>query len=143
MSQPTSTDPIATDPGAPERSVGDLTRDLSEQSAELVRSEIALAVAELKEKGRHAGAGAGPFRGARVVVFHAGGALVAAAILGLAELVDAWLAALIVGVVLLAIAGISALAGKKEVERATPIAPERTQTSVKADVEAVKQGIQH
>ena len=122
-----------------DRSIGDLTRDVSEQTAVLVRKEIALATAELKEKGRHAGIGVGLFGGAGVIGFYAGGALIATAILGLAELVDAWLAALIVSVLLLAIAAVAALVGKREVTQATPPAPEQARESVAIDVETVKQ----
>ena len=122
-----------------DRSIGDLTRDVSEQTAVLVRKELALATAELKEKGRHAGVGVGLFGGAGVFAFYAAGALIATAILGLAEAVDAWLAALIVSVVLLAIAAIAALIGKREVSQATPPAPEKARESVAVDVETVKE----
>jgi len=119
--------------------MGELTRDVSEQTATLVRKELALATAELKEKGRHAGLGAGLFGGAGLITIYALGALVATAILGLAEVVDAWLAALIVTIVLAVIAGVAALIGKREVEQATPARPERAQTEVKIDAEAVKE----
>jgi hypothetical protein len=122
-----------------ERSVGDLTRDLSEQTAVLVRKELALATAEMKEKATHAGVGAGLFGGAAIISLLAGGALVATAILGLAELVDAWLAALIVTVLLFAIAGIAALIGKREVSSATPPKPEIAEHEVSVDRETVKE----
>jgi hypothetical protein len=122
-----------------ERSVGDLTRDLSEQTAVLVRKELALATAEMKEKATHAGVGAGLFGGAAIISLLAGGALVATAILGLAELVDAWLAALIVTVLLFAIAGIAALIGKREVSSATPPKPEIAAHEVSVDRETVKE----
>lgn len=122
-----------------ERSVGDLTRDLSEQTAVLVRKELALASAEMKEKATHAGVGAGLFGGAAVISLLAGGALVATAILGLAEFVDAWLAALIVTVVLFAVAGIAALIGKREVATATPPKPELASHELAVDRETVKE----
>jgi uncharacterized membrane protein YqjE len=122
-----------------DRSIGDLTRDVSEQTAVLVRKELALATAELKEKGRHAGVGVGLFGGAGVFGFYAVGALIATAILGLAEVVDGWLAALIVTVVLLTIAAVAALIGKREVTQATPPAPEKARESVAVDVETVKE----
>lgn len=121
------------------RSVGELTRDLSEQTATLVRKELALATTELKEKGQHAGVGIGLFGGAGAISFYALGALVAAAILGLAELVDGWLAALIVAVAMFALAGIAALVGKREVEQATPPTPEEAKRSVKVDIETAKE----
>jgi len=123
----------------PDRSLGDLTRDVSEQTAVLVRKELALATAELKEKGKHAGTGVGLFGGSAALGFYAIGALIATAILGLAEVVDGWLAALIVTVVLFAIAGVAALLGKKEIEQGVPPKPEQAQHEVAVDVETVKE----
>lgn len=122
-----------------ERSVGDLTRDLSEQTALLVRKELALATAEMKEKATHAGVGAGLFGGAALISLLAAGALVATAILGLAELVEPWLAALIVTVALFAAAAIAALVGKREVESATPPKPEIASHEIAVDAETVKE----
>ena len=76
-----------------------------------------LATVELKEKGKHAGKGAGMFGGAGLVALYGVGALIAAAIIGLGTVLELWIAAVIVGVVLLAVAGILALSGKKEVDR--------------------------
>lgn len=111
-----------------------LLRRLSDQTSLLVREEVALAKAELSEKGRRASRGAGMFGGAAVFGLYGVGALTAAAILALSLAVASWLAALIVGVVLLALAGIAALAGKKQVERATPPMPQQTVETVKEDV---------
>ena len=122
-----------------DRSLGDLTRDLSEQTAVLVRKELALATAELKEKGKHAGTGVGLFGGSAALGFYAIGALIATAILGLAELVDGWLAALIVTVLLFAIAAVAALLGKKEIEQGVPPKPEQAPHEVAVDVETVKE----
>jgi MFS family permease len=121
-----------------ERSASELVKDLSRQSSELIRQEMELAKAELREKGRAAGIGAGMFGGAGLLGLYALGALTAGAILGLAEAVDGWLAALIVAAIYAAIAGILALTGKKNVEEATPPVPERAVDSAKADVEEVK-----
>jgi hypothetical protein len=99
-----------------------------------------LAQAELQEKGKRAGIGAGMFGASGLVAFFGTATLIAAAVLALATAVDAWLAAVIVGVVLLAVAGIAALLGKKQVEQATPAAPEQTIDSVKRDVQTVKEG---
>jgi membrane protein len=125
-----------------ERSASELLRDLSQQTGDLVRQEMELAKAELREKGKVAGMGAGMFGGAGLVGLYAVGALIAAAILGLATAVDAWLAALIVAVVLGAVAGILALSGKKKVEQASPPVPEQAIESSKEDVEWTKQRAQ-
>ncbi len=122
-----------------DRPVGELVQQAAEQTATLVRDELRLAQLELQEKGKHAGLGAGMFGGAGVVSFYAGGALVAGGILLLATAVDGWIAALVVAAALLAIAGILALTGKKQIDQATPAAPKRTQASVKRDVHHVKE----
>jgi hypothetical protein len=118
-------------------SVGELISSATEQFTHLVRSELRLAQAELAEKGKHAGKGIGAFSTAGLLAFYAIGAGIAAAILGLSLVVDGWLAAVIVMVALLLIAGVAALLGKKEVQQAKPV-PERTVASVKADVAEIK-----
>jgi uncharacterized membrane protein YqjE len=122
-----------------DQSVSELVQQASNQAAELVRDEIKLAQLELQEKGKRAGIGAGMFGGSGLFALYGLGALVATAILALATAVDAWLAGLIVSVALFAIAGVLALTGKKQVEQATPPAPEQAIDSVKADVDHIKQ----
>src|SRR6185503_18662640 len=121
-----------------DRPMGELVQDLSRQTSTLIRQEMRLAQAELTEKGRHAGKGAGMFGGAGVVALYGLGALIAAAILGLATVLEPWIAAAAVGVGLLVIAGILALTGKKEIEEATPPKPELAIESVQRDVDTVK-----
>jgi uncharacterized membrane protein YqjE len=105
-----------------------------------VRQELKLAQLELQEKGKHAGIGAGLLGAAGVVALYGGGALVAMAILLLATALDhAWLAALIVGAVLLAVAGIMALLGKRQVAQAGPPLPEQAIQSTKTDVDTLKE----
>jgi membrane protein len=123
---------------ASEASMAELVRQLSDQTTLLARQEVALAKAELAEKGKRAGVGAGMFGGAGLVGAYAVGAFVAAAIIGLATAVDGWLAAVIVGLVLAAVAGVLALVGKNRVQEATPPLPEEAISSAKQDVETVK-----
>ncbi len=125
---------------ATDESVSDLVKQLSEQTSTLVRQEMRLAQAELQEKGKKAGIGAGMFGASGLVAFFGAATLIAAAVLALATAVDTWLAAVIVGVVLLVVAGGAALMGKKQVEQATPPAPEQAIESVKRDVDTVKAG---
>jgi uncharacterized membrane protein YqjE len=127
--QPTGDEPL-----------GALVHRLTEQVPELIRSELRLAQEELKEKGKSAGLGVGAFGAAGLLALYGVACLLAAAIIALALAVEAWLAALIVGVVLLAAAGVAALAGKKSVEQATPPAPERAISGLKEDVATVKGG---
>src|SRR5205823_13266459 len=116
---------VTTDTGheapATEASVGGLVSRASEHLSTLVRDEIQLVQSEMAQKGRRAGKGFGLFGGAGAVAWFGAGALVAAAILGLSVAIAPWLAAIIVGVVLLLIAGILAAIGKKEVARAAPM----------------------
>jgi MFS family permease len=124
---------------ASDRSTPELVKQLADQTTALVRQEVELAKAELSEKGKRAGIGAGMFGGAGVAGLYALGALTAAIILVLATALDGWLAALIVAVVYGAIAGVLALLGRSKVKQATPATPERTVDTVKEDVEVVKQ----
>jgi uncharacterized membrane protein YqjE len=118
--------------------VGELVGQMSEQVSRLVRDELQLAQVELKAKGKAAGIGAGLFGGAGLFAAYGLGVLLAAAVLGLATVVDAWLAALIVGVVVLAVAGVIALVGKKQVSQASPPIPSEAISGAKRDVEALK-----
>lgn len=118
--------------------VAELLKQLSNQTATLVKQEMELAKVELTEKGKRAGLGAGMFGGAGLFGAFAFGALTAAAILALATAVAAWLAALIVAVVYAAIAGVLALTGKSKVKEATPPIPEQALETTKEDVEVAK-----
>jgi hypothetical protein len=118
--------------------VGELVGRLSEQVSRLVRDELQLAQSEMKAKGKKAGIGAGLFGGAGVVAAYGLGVLIAAAVLGLATLVDAWLAALIVGLVVLAVAGVVALLARSQVAQASPPVPSEAISGAKRDVEALK-----
>ena len=131
--RPTTT----TDPH--ELPAGELVKQLSEQTRELVAQELALAKLELTEKAKRAGRGGGMFGGAGVLVIYAVGALTACLILALSLAVAGWLAALIVAVVYADVAGVLALIGKRQIEAATPPVPEETVDSVKEDVRWTKQ----
>ena len=123
---------------ADDASISELIQRLSEQTTRLARQEVELAKAEMTVKGKRLGIGAGAFGGAGLVALFGLGALTATAILLLATAVAPWLAALIVAVVYLAVAGGLALIGKSKVESATPPLPERAVASVKQDVEQTK-----
>jgi uncharacterized protein (DUF58 family) len=77
--------------------------------------------------------------GSGLAALYAVGCLLACAIIALSGVLAAWLAALIVGAVLLAVAGVAALIGKGRLQRAAPPVPEETVSSVKADVEEIKE----
>jgi MFS family permease len=128
--------------GERDPSVGELFSRLSEQTSTLIRNEMALARAELKEKGKAAGVGAGMFGGAGALGFYALGALTACLILALATFLEGWIAALIVAAVYGAVAGILALTGRKKVKQAGSPVPEQAVESMKEDVEVAKQRAQ-
>lgn len=122
-----------------DESVGELVKRAASQTAELVRKEIQLGQLELKDKGRRAGKGVGLLGGAGLVAFYGGAVLVAAAVLGLAEALDPWLSALIVGAALLVVASVVGLVGRKTTTDALPPKPEQTMASVRDDLEHVKE----
>jgi uncharacterized membrane protein YqjE len=125
-----------------ERPTGELVKDLSTQVSTLVRQELELAKVELSAKGKQAGIGAGMMGAGGILALFGVGALTAAAILALDLLVAGWLAAVIVGVLWLAIAGVLALAGKSRAQRAGPPVPEQTVETVKEDVRWTKDSVQ-
>jgi Flp pilus assembly protein TadB len=121
-----------------ERPIGELLKQLSEQTTRLVHQELELAKAELTQKGKQAGAGAGLFGGAGALGLAALGALTACFILALNAVMPAWLAALIVAVVYGIIAFVLVKQGQARMKRATPPVPEQTIETVKEDVEWAK-----
>jgi membrane protein len=132
-------DPYPSSGSAEDASLSELVRRLGDQLSTLIRDELRLAQAELQQKGKKAGIGAGMFGGAGMLVFYGVGLLLAAVTLALALAVEPWLAALIVGVVVLAVAGVLALLGKQKVQEAIPPVPEEAVQNVKDDIAVVKE----
>ena len=121
-----------------ERPIGELLKQLSQETTTLVKQELDLAKAEVAQKGQQAGKGAGMFGGASVVGFLALAALTAAFIMLLDGAVPNWAAALIVAAVYAAVAGVLALQGRNKLKEATPPVPEQAVDSVKEDVQWAK-----
>ena len=129
------------DPGVEDlrdRSLPELLKQLSQETTQLVHQELELAKAELQQKGKQAGAGAGLFGGAGAIGLAALGALTACFILALDLVLPAWLAALIVAVVYGIIAFVLVKQGQARLKRATPPVPTQTIETVKEDVEWAK-----
>ncbi|KAA0102511.1 phage holin family protein [Mycolicibacterium sp. P1-18] len=118
-------------------STGELITQLAAQTERLVRDEIRLAQKEFQESAKHAGIGAGLFSVAGVFAVFGVATLIAAAVAALALVLPVWAAALIVAVVLLAVGGIAALTGKRQVQEASPV-PQQTVANVKEDIHEVK-----
>ena len=122
-----------------DQSMAELIRQASEQTATLVRQELRLAQLELTEKGKRAGLGVGLVGTGTLLLLTGLAVLLVAVILALALVVPPWASALIVAVVLLVVAGVLALTGKKQVDQASPPVPEETMASTRRDVDEVKQ----
>lgn len=124
-----------------EPSTADLVQSVSEQLSRLVRDELRLARAELMTKGRDAGRGAGLLGGGGLVAMYGVTALLAALVLGLAAVMPDWLAAGLVGVVLLLVAAGLAQVGRGKVRRAGPAVPQETTGSVRRDIDTVTSAV--
>jgi hypothetical protein len=121
-----------------DRPLGELLKQLSQETTQLVHQELELAKAELAQKGKQAGMGAGMFGGAGAIGLAALGALTACFILALDTIMPAWLAALLVAVVYGVIAFVLVKQGQARIKRATPPVPTQTVETVKEDVEWAK-----
>ena len=119
-------------------STGELVAQASRQISDLVRQELTLAKTELVDKGKHFGLGTGLFGGAGVFAVYGGAVLLAAAVAALSLVWPVWLAALVIGVALLVIAGLLAIIGRTQLRRAVPPMPEQAAASVKTDVHEIK-----
>ncbi len=121
-----------------EEPIGELLKRLSTETTTLVKMELDLAKAEMTQKGKEAGLGAGFLSGGAVAGLMALGSLTAFLILLLDGVLANWLAALVVTLLWAAVAGVLALQGKKKLQDATPPAPEQTIETVKEDVQWAK-----
>jgi uncharacterized membrane protein YqjE len=121
-----------------DHSIGELVKELATETSTLVRQELDLAKAEMADRGKRAGKGAGMLGAGAVVGLLALGALTACVIAALDKAMATWLAALIVTVVYLAIAGVLFMTGRKQIREAAPPVPEQTIDSVKEDVQWAK-----
>jgi uncharacterized membrane protein YqjE len=121
-----------------DRPVGELLKRLASETTTLVRQELELAKAEMREKAGRAGPGFGMWGAAGVTALLALGSLTAFVILALDGALANWLSALIVGLVYAAIAGLLYLRGKQRVEEAGSPVPEQTIETIKEDVQWAK-----
>ncbi|KRF15587.1 hypothetical protein ASG90_12700 [Nocardioides sp. Soil797] len=132
---PTAESPASTSSNV---STADLLRQMSDDTRRLIKDEIGLAQLEMKDKAKHVGMGAGLFGTAGILALFGFGALIATVIIALSLVMDAWLAALIVTVVLFVVAAVAGVVGKKQVTEGTPAKPEQTLENVKKDVDTLK-----
>jgi len=121
-----------------DRSIGELVSRLSSDLSTLVHQEIDLAKAEVTQKGKKAGRGAGMFGGAGVAGLLALICLSITAIIVLNAVMRDWLAAAIVTLVWAAAAAVLALRGREELREMGSPVPEQTVTTIKEDVQWAK-----
>jgi uncharacterized membrane protein YqjE len=121
-----------------DRSVGELLKQLANETSTLMRQELELAKAEMREKAGKAGPGFGMWGAAGAMALLALGALTAFLILALDGAMPNWLAALIVALVYGTIAGLLYLRGKQKVDEAGSPVPEQTIDTLKEDVQWAK-----
>jgi hypothetical protein len=122
-----------------EHSTGELVKLVTEQVSVLVRDELKLAQLEMSSKARQAGKGTGMLGGGGLIALYGVACLIACAIIAISHTLQAWLAALIVGAALLAVAAVAAVAGRSHLRKAAPAMPTEAVEGVKADVEEIKQ----
>jgi len=127
------------EPGNPEHdnSVGGLLRQLTREGPSLVTKELALGKAELHESLRATKAGAASVATGGAVLLAGFIILLMSAVYFLSTMMEPWLAALIVGVVVVVIGMIMVSAGKKKFE-ASSFKPDRTIHSLQKDKEVVR-----
>lgn len=114
--------------------IGDVPRLVTD----LVKGEIELAKLELIAKLKKVGIGAGMIAVAAIILLLFVTMLLTAAVLGLAEIMPGWLAALLVALVLLIVAAIIGFLGYKSVQKGVPPVPERAMRSLQRDVNVLK-----
>ena len=127
---------------AKDKSLGELLGDLARETGTLVRKEVQLAKVETTEKVGAALRGSILLIVAGVLGFVGFEALVATAILALAQVMTPWLAALIVSAVLLLVAGIGAVIGLGKLKKGADIVPHQTVETLKDDARWAKEQVQ-
>jgi hypothetical protein len=125
---------------AADLTIAELLERLTGQTSRLVRQELALAREELLTKASRAGMGTMLFAGAGVVAVYGTGAVVAGLVAALVLALPLWSAALTIGGVLLAVAAVLILVGRRELRRMFPLIPEKVRGRWRADARAIAKG---
>jgi hypothetical protein len=120
-----------------ERSLGDLFSELASETSTLVRQEVALAQTELTQKATSIGKNVGFLVVGGAVGYAALLAILAAAIIGLANFLPWWAAALIVGVAVGIVAFLLISPALKALKE-TSLTPNQTVETLKEDAEWLK-----
>jgi hypothetical protein len=124
-----------------ERSLGDLFSDLSRETTTLVRQEVQLAKAELTQSATEAARGIGMLVAGGAVAYAGLLFLLLAIVFGLIEAGwDAWLSALVVSLVVVAIGAVLVLRARESLKPAN-LAPQKTVETLKEDAAWAKEQI--
>lgn len=136
--QLTSEERSAQDGQSSDRSLGELFSELTKETTDLVRKEVALAKTELSHKAAHVGKDVGFLAGGALVAYAGFLTLIAAVVLGLGNAIPLWLSALIVGAVVIAVGGALVYMGMNQLKR-LDLAPKQTLETIKEDAQWAKQ----
>lgn len=128
-------------PDPKDASTTELITALTDQVTRLVRDEVRLAQAEVTQKAKRYGLGAGLLGGAGLFALLGLNAFVVAAIFGLGYALNNWIAAIVIGVLLFFLAGVLALIGRKDVQSAGSPLPKEAIASVQDDIDTVKKAV--
>ena len=124
-----------------ERSLGELFAELARETSTLVSQEMQLAKAELTQSASEAGRGIASLVAGGAIAYAGLLFLLAAAVLGLWEAgLEPWVAALIVGLVVVAIGAFLVQRARQSLKPSN-LAPRRTVESLKEDQEWAKEQI--
>ncbi|MFG2022343.1 phage holin family protein [Streptomyces sp. NPDC048825] len=118
----------------PDRSAGDLLSAVTSDLQTLFRQEVELAKTEIREEGAKAGKAAGMYGGAGFGGYMVALFLSLAAVFGLANVMDAGWAALIVAAVWAGIAAVLYVMGRSRMREVSP-KPEQTMDTLKEDAQ--------
>lgn len=129
------------EPAKQDMPLSELTARLHDEVRDLVRAEIALAKTEAKQRAKRAGLGVGMFGTAGLLAYFAAACAVAGLVLGLSNVVQPWLAALISAAALLVVAVFVALPGRRGFRAQHPQVPADSLESIKADADAVRTAV--
>jgi hypothetical protein len=125
--------------GADERSLGELFAELSRETSDLVRQEVALAKAEMTQKATQVGKDVGFLVAGGAVVYAGFLALIAAFIVGLGQAgLVWWISALLVGIIVAGIGGFLVLRGIDDLKK-TSLAPDQTMATLQEDTQWAKE----
>ena len=123
-----------------QRSVPEVLQDIVSNLQEIIRSEFRLAKTEIKEEASKAARPAATFGVGLISGIYGIGFMLLAAVYGLSTVMPAWLAALLVGIILAIVAGAFLGSGREKLKRIN-LSPDKAIKSLEENVEWSKHQI--